>query len=109
MIPRVEATLQPVAHGVLENRIRLTQPVKVTFSTGYTRLLAAGSDWRLAGNVSQGRVYRPVDAPFTIEGSQVHEAYLVIDGGTLVGFYLPGERMVSPLSSPILLPLEGEP
>jgi hypothetical protein len=109
MIPRVEATLEPAAHGIPENRIRLTHPVEVPLSTGYTRRLAAGSDWRLAGKLSQGRVYRPIDGPFTIEGSQIHEAYLVIDRGTLVGFYLPGERMMSPLSSPIPLRIEGEP
>jgi hypothetical protein len=109
MIPRVEAALEPAAHGVPENPIRLTQPVEVALSTGYTRRLAAGSQWRFAGKVPQGRVYRPVDGPFTIEGAQVHEAYLVIDRATLVGFYLPGERMMSPLSSPIQIRVEGEP
>ncbi|WP_234480884.1 hypothetical protein [Paraburkholderia nemoris] len=38
---------------------------------------------------------------FTIEGRQVHEAYLVVAKGSLVGFYLPGEAHFSPLDKPV--------
>jgi hypothetical protein len=34
---------------------------------------------------------------FTVEGSHIHEAYLVVDSGTLVGFYLPAEQSYSKL------------
>jgi hypothetical protein len=107
MIPRVEASFSPAAGETRESQIILTHPVTVRLSTGYSRRLGAGSTWRLMGGVPQGAVYRSVDAPFTIKGSQVHEAYLVIHGGALVGFYLPGEHMVSPLPSPISLPIKG--
>jgi hypothetical protein len=82
--------------------------VVFTLPTGYDRTLGAGSRWRLVGRLEQGDVYRPVDAPFSIVGRQVHEAYLVIAGSALQGFYLPGEANYSPLTVPVRLNL-GEP
>ena len=32
-----------------------------------------------------------MDGPFTVEGANVHEAYLVLSGNVLVGFFLPVE------------------
>lgn len=84
--------------------ITLTQAADVTLVTGYSRSLPLGSRWRKTGTVPQGSVYRPVDAVFTIEGRNVHEAYLVISPQRqLVGFYLPGESSLSPLSAQIPL------
>jgi hypothetical protein len=40
---------------------------------------------------------------FTLEGANIHEAWLVIRGAALVGFYLPAERAFSPLTSPVPL------
>ncbi|MFX8297360.1 hypothetical protein ABTL30_20295, partial [Acinetobacter baumannii] len=60
------------------------------------------------GTVPQGVVYRPVGTIFTIEGRQVHEAYLVIADQRLVGFYLPGEQAYSPLSTAVPI-TTGEP
>ena len=37
---------------------------------------------------------------FTIEGANMHEAYLVLREGRVVGFYLPGERAFSALEPP---------
>lgn len=72
-------------------------------SSGYERKLAVGSRWRLIGTLPQGDVLRPMNGIFTIEGRQVHEAYLVVSGTRLVGFYLPGETHFSPLDSPVSL------
>src|SRR5262245_27722427 len=71
--------------------IQLQSGAVASLATGFPRTLNAGSQWRLAGSVTQGQVYRPVNTVFTIEGRHVHEAYLVVSGGKLVGFYLPGE------------------
>jgi predicted acetyltransferase len=49
-----------------------------------------------AGRSQEGQVYKPVDGVFTVEGAQVHEAHLVLEGDRLVGFYLPVERAFSP-------------
>ena len=39
---------------------------------------------------------------FTVEGAHVHEAYLVIAGEKLVGFYLPVESSFAP-TTPVVL------
>jgi hypothetical protein len=83
----------------------LAREVDIALSTGYQRKLPAGSFWRFAGTIPQGAVYRRHMDVFTLEGAHVHEAYLVVEQGRLVGFYLPAERGFSPLepSLPITL------
>lgn len=83
--------------------IRLQQPALVNIGTGYDRTLPAASRWRFAGTVPQGAVYQAVGSVFTLEGAHVHEAYLVIRGEDLVGFYLPVEQAFSPLKASIPL------
>jgi hypothetical protein len=72
--------------------IELKDDVKLVLSTGYTRVLAAGSQWREAGRITEGVVFKPVDGVLTAEGRHIHEAYLVLDGERVVGFYLPVEQ-----------------
>ncbi|MGT2494407.1 hypothetical protein ACU4GD_37915 [Cupriavidus basilensis] len=74
--------------------IKLLAPALIQLDTGYTRQLAANSVWKRVGHVPQGEVYRPVGTIFTIEGRQVHEAYLVLKDNKLVGFYLPGSKTI---------------
>lgn len=83
--------------------VQIAQDATATLVTGYPRTLKAGSQWRLAGSVSQGQVYRPVNTVFTIEGRHVHEAYLVVSNGKLHGFYLPGEAQYAALETPVPL------
>ncbi|WP_257010240.1 hypothetical protein [Burkholderia ubonensis] len=88
------------------NPVRIVrQEVTVRLSSGYTRRIAEGSQWRDVGSLPQGHVFRAVNTVFAIEGRQVHEAYLVLSGDALVGFYLPGESHFSPLDSPLPLQL----
>jgi len=77
-------------------RIELAQTVTVESSSGFTRELAGGSVWGFHGSIPQGSVYKRVGGIFTIEGAHFHEAFLVISGNRLVGFYLPVERAFSP-------------
>lgn len=77
----------------------LAQETRITLDTGYTRTLKAGGRWRAAGAVDQGDVYRPVGDVFTLEGAHIHEAWLVVRDGVLVGFYLPAEHGYSPLGA----------
>jgi hypothetical protein len=88
-----------------QERFRAAAPITVQLTTGYSRQVKEGSLWRPVGEVPQGLVLRSVDGIFTIEGRQVHEAYLVVKENNLVGFYLAGESHFSPLkpSQPILL------
>lgn len=93
------ARLQPpTLSGQPATRV-LARETRITLDTGYTRALKAGGRWRAAGTVDQGDVYRPVGDVFTLEGAHIHEAWLVVRDGVLVGFYLPAEHGYSPLGA----------
>jgi hypothetical protein len=93
------ARLQPLAMSDQPAPRILAQETRMTLDTGYTRTLKAGGRWRAAGTVDQGDVYRPVGDVFTLEGAHIHEAWLVVRNGLLVGFYLPAEHGYSPLGA----------
>ena len=84
--------------------IRFTAPLNLSFGTGYSRQIPAGTQWRAAGRLPEGTVYRPIDHVFTVEGQQVHEAWLVIRDGAIQGFYLAAEERYAPLEPPVTLP-----
>jgi hypothetical protein len=70
---------------------------------GYKRKLRQGTKWNYIGTVSYGDVFRSKDQILTVEASNIHEAYIVVSSGKLVGFYLPVERAYSPLDNPQIL------
>lgn len=86
--------------------MRLSDMLEVRLSTGYTTVLKAHTNWHVVGHVEQGMIYKTRDQVVTVEGSHIHEAYLVVKDGHLVGFYLPVEQTFSPLSEKVLLPLQ---
>lgn len=100
-IPTAPSIITLAQPTTTTHRIQLQSEVPLKLDTGYTRTLANKSVWSRVGRVPQGDVYRPVGTIFTIEGRQVHEAYLVIQDKRLVGFYLPGEQNYSPLSTAV--------
>lgn len=71
----------------------------------YERTLVKGTHWYLVGAIPEGEVYKPKDQVLTVECSHVHEAYLVVSGDSLVGFYLPVEKGFAPISPIISLPI----
>ena len=77
---------------------RLTQAAEVALATGYSTTLRATTRWQLVGTIPQGEVYRTRDQVVTLEGAHIHEGYIVVDQGALVGFYLPVERTFSPVA-----------
>lgn len=106
MVTTAPATLDDTPVAAPPRDVRLVKTTDIALPTGYRRTLATTTTWRPAGRLPQGAVYRPVDSVFTIEGRQVHEAWLVVaDGARLVGFYLPGEARYSPLDTTIRLSL----
>jgi hypothetical protein len=96
-VQHAPASLTPAAAESATTALTLRAPMHIVFDTGYTRALAAGSQWLLVGTIAQGQVYRPYKNVFTLEGAHMHEAYLVVDNGRLVGFYLPAEGGFSSL------------
>jgi hypothetical protein len=105
MIATAPATIEVTQPSAAARRIQILMATTVRLDTGYSRTLADKSVWSRIGRMPQGDIYRPVGTTFTIEGRQVHEAYLVIRDKTLVGFYLPGEQNYSPLSTAVPLNL----
>jgi hypothetical protein len=84
--------------------ITVERDTEIKLDTGYTRTVRAGTRFAFVGTVPQGRVYRPIDAVLTVEGTHMHEAWVVADGEKLVGFYLPVEKSFVALSAvPTLL------
>lgn len=76
--------------------IEVLQDQKVSVGPGYDRVIGRGTTWTKVGRSNEGDVYKPVGRVFTVEGAHVHEAYLVLAGERVVGFYLPVERAFSP-------------
>lgn len=91
------AAITLLAPGAAAVPVSLVAPLQVELDTGYTRAVKAGSQWLRVGAIAQGDVFKPYQDVFTLEGAHIHEAYLVVDKGVLVGFYLPAERSFSPL------------
>lgn len=86
----------------------LVQSVTIKLPTAYDRTLAAGSRWQMVGTIPQGTVYRPSSSVLTLEGANIHEAYLVLDGESLVGFYLPVEQAYAPLADKVRLSIRNQ-
>jgi len=80
-----------------QDTIEIVETVPVSVGPGYRRMIRRGSLWTRIGRSVEGEVFKPVDGVFTVEGAHVHEAYLVLDGDRLVGFYLPVERAFAPV------------
>lgn len=91
---RIEAT-----HS-LKSPFELEEELKVSLGTGYSRVLKKGTKWHPVGVIPSGDVYRTNDQVLTVEASNIHEAYIVVSAGKLVGFYLPVEGTFSPISDP---------
>jgi hypothetical protein len=72
------------------------KPASVKVGPGYERNIDVRSRWTRVGRIPEGDVYKPVGRVFTVEGAHIHEAYLVLDGDRIAGFYLPVERAFSP-------------
>lgn len=79
---------------------KLEKDMDVSCGTGYSRKLKQGTRWNYVGAVSYGDVYKTNDQILTVEGSNIHEAYIVVSNDKLVGFYLPVEQSYSPISKP---------
>lgn len=70
---------------------------------GYNRTISKDTTWNLVATIPEGEVYKSRDQVLTVECSNIHEVYLVISQGSVVGFYLPVEKGFTKLSEPISL------
>lgn len=81
----------------------LEKEAKVSLGTGYRRTLKANTTWSLVGSLPEGSVFKTRDQILTVEGSNIYEAYIVVESNSLTGFYLPAEGTYSPLKEPLPL------
>lgn len=73
---------------------------------GYDRTLKKDKPWILVGQIDKGNVFKPVGHCFTVECSNVFEAYLVLEEDQLYGFYLPVEKAIVMMGNPVKLPIK---
>lgn len=98
--------MTPAATAADASPRTLARGVDIQLDTGYRRALKDGSRWMHIGRVPQGEVYQPFKDVFTLEGAHIHEAYLVVERGVLVGFFLPAEGGFSPLKQSVPITLQ---
>ncbi len=103
-----EVVRDPVALSASKSSqtLQLGSAAAVVLDSGYERQLAAGTVLVEFGRVPQGQVFKPLNRVLTVEGAHMHEAYPVLRGNSIVGFYLPVEKAFSPLSRPVSLQFE---
>jgi hypothetical protein len=84
----------------------LVEKADVKLESWSTTKLKAGTKWVYVGRIKEGDVYKTSDQIVTVEESNTYEAYLVLSGDSLVGFYLPVENTFSPLQHSVPLNVE---
>lgn len=92
----VRSAAELSALGEQGRPLRVRESVAPRLPTGRAPIVAAGSRWQRVGRIAKGDVLRPVGQVYSIVGANAHEAYLVVAGDQVVGFYLPGERAFAP-------------
>lgn len=106
-VTQAPAALTPVTATPREFKLLLE--VKISLGTGFPTWLKTGTNWKQVGTVPQGEVFATRDQVVTVEASNIQEAYIVVAGNQLVGFYLPVERTFAPLKAPVTLQLQPNP
>lgn len=96
----------PTVEAMQAQRYVAVQPTLIQLDSGYRRKINSGTEFVDIGQIQQGRVLKPTNTSFTVEGANMHEAYPVIRDNRIVGFYLPVEKAFSPLSQIAVLSLQ---
>lgn len=84
----------------------LQQDVKVSLGTGFPTRLKSGTRWHQIGATEYGAVFTTKDQIVTVEASNIYEAQLIVSKQCITGFYLPVEKMATPVSSPIPIEMQ---
>jgi hypothetical protein len=99
------ATFQPTQNST--RTLVLSDDVPLTDTPcSYSRTLRKTTRWNQIGRIAEGDVLRSKDQVLTLECSNIHEAYLVMSGDKLIGFFLPFEKGFVPHSPTIALPAQ---
>lgn len=87
-------------------RFILAENTSVGIGTGFRVKLKAGTRWRQVGVIKQGDVFATNDQVLVVEASHIHESWLVVNNGFVIGFFLRVEKTFCPASKPIALILK---
>lgn len=85
----------------------LQQDGKVSLGTGFPTRLKSGTHWHQVGTTEYGTVFATKDQIVTVEASNIYEAQLIVSNQCITGFYLPVEKMVTPVSPPIHIEIQS--
>lgn len=85
----------------------LQHEVKVGLGTGFPTRLKNGTRWHQVGTTEYGAVFITKDQIVTVEASNIYEAQLIVSNQCITGFYLPVEKMVTPVSPPIHIEMQS--
>lgn len=85
----------------------LQKDVKVGLGTGFPTRLKSGTRWHQVGTTEYGTVFATKDQIVTVEASNIYEAQLIVSNQCITGFYLPVEKKVTPVSSPIQIEIQS--
>ncbi len=107
VVPMSPSALTRPADGAAARVVRVRTATEVKLPTGYRRVIEAGTVWEYHGRVAQGEVWKRRGGVFSVEGRHISEAYLVLEGTRLVGFWLPYEKAFSPLEEKHELAVEN--
>lgn len=100
-ISQTRAELEPARSASAAVAIVADADTQIRSSVGVARTITHDTVWDYAGRIGEGTVYAPRDTVLTVEGADVSEAYLVLRGEQIVGFYLPVQGTFSPASEPV--------
>lgn len=98
--------LAPGASDSSPRLFTLARAIRVEPSPGRGRTLSKGSVWSMAGSLAQGEVYKPRDTVFTLQRINEREAYLVLSGSKVVGYYLPADHSYIAEQQPYDIPIQ---
>ena len=81
---------------------RLGSNVTLRTDMAAEQVLHAGTGWQRIGDIPQGAVYHTADQVVIVNSFSVFEADIVVNGGNVVGFFIPvGRRYVAAHPAPI--------
>ncbi|MBK8477532.1 MAG: hypothetical protein IPL39_14900 [Opitutaceae bacterium] len=105
----VYLTQRPATFTALSQEAKsftLVAPAKVKVGTPFPVYLRDGTHWTQVGTTELGEVYNTKDQVLAVEGSNMHEAFLVVDGDQVVGFLLKVEKTFSSASQPVRIKIQ---
>lgn len=79
----------------------LTEVANIHVQSCSTTTLNSNTQWIYVGSIDQGDVYKTKDQIVSVHCSNMYEAYIVLSGEQIIGFYFPFEKGFCQASKPV--------